>query len=130
MRLDLYRDEDTGIATLGRLYAEDEFIAYTLENTWLDNLSGLSCIPPGCYNMTTKRYGWVWDRYKKPVPILLGVEPRTEILIHPGNYAKDTLGCILVGDSKGTNAVWNSRRTWNFILPTLQVATEITIHQV
>lgn len=129
MKLKLIRDSDNGVCTLGRLYAEGEFIAWTLENTWVDNERAVSCIPLGCYRMETKQYGRFWERYKLPIPILLDTEPRAEILIHPGNYAKDTLGCILVGDSKGENAVWNSQRTWRFILPTLQSATEITIEK-
>lgn len=129
MRLELRREVDTGVSTSGSLYADGEFIAFTLENTWKDNKRSISCVPPGCYDMKAKEYGRFWDKFQTPIPMLQNVDGRSEILIHPGNYAKDTFGCILVGDSKGVNAVWNSRRTWNFILPTLQSATEITIYE-
>ena len=112
MRLILKRDEDNGECTLGRLYAEDEFLCFSLENTWKNNERRISCIPTGTYPLTTKEYGRFYDKYQMPIPILDNTEPRSEILIHPGNYAKDTLGCILLGDSKGDNAVWNSVRTW------------------
>ena len=112
MTLKLIRDDDNGERTLGRLYCEDEFLCYTLENTWADNTPRVSCIPTGVYPLTTKKYGRYWDKYKMPIPILKKTSPREQILIHPGNYAKDTLGCILVGDTKVENAVLNSRNTW------------------
>ena len=127
MKLKLVRDKDNGECTLGRLYAEGQFIAYTLENTWADNEPRVSCVPKGTYGLKTKTYGRYWKKYKIPIPILQEVPDRSEILIHPGNYAKDTLGCILVGDSKGDNAVWNSRATWHKIHPILAEANEITI---
>lgn len=127
MKLKLIRDEDNGISTIGRLYAEGEFLCYTLENPFVDNARAVSCVPTGCYGMETKRYGRFWDRWRVPIPILTGTEPRKEILIHIGNYSKDTEGCILVGDSKGINAVWNSKKTWFKHLSLLQTATEIVI---
>lgn len=128
MKLVLKRDTDNGECTLGRLYAEGEFLCYTLENTWADNEPRVSCIPEGTYPLETKKYGRYWEKYQPLViPILRDVPNRSEILIHPGNYAKDTLGCILVGDSKGENAVWNSRNTWKSIHNYLVEADSITI---
>ena len=112
MKLYLRRDIDTGKSTIGRLYAEDEFLCYTLENTWLNNKPRVSCIPPGCYTLSTKTYGRFYNIMKKPIPILGGTGSRSEILIHWGNYPKDTLGCILLGDSKGIDFVGSSRATW------------------
>ena len=112
MRLILKRDEDNGECTLGRLYVEDEFICYTLENTWKNNERRVSCIPEGCYPLTTKEYGRFYDKYQMPIPILEDTDPRSEILIHPGNFAKDTLGCILVGSTQVKSAVYDSVVTW------------------
>lgn len=50
------------------------------------------CIPQGLYNCrkyTSNDHKDVWK--------VLDVPGRTDILIHVGNYAKDTKGCILVG---------------------------------
>ena len=127
MTLELVRDEDTGEETLGRLYCEGEFLAFTIERPWKDNERRVSCIPEGCYPLTTKEYGRFWDKYKIPIPILLETEPRSEILIHPANYAKDLAGCIALGDSKGEHAVWNSVKTWIKHLPVIHACTQITI---
>ena len=127
MKLILKRDDDSGKRTIGRLYVEDEFICYTLENTWKNNEPRVSCIPEGTYPLTTKEYGRFYDKYQMPIPILGNTEPRSEILIHPGNYAKDTLGCILVGDSKGKNAVWRSVLTWKKFHSIITQCDSITI---
>ena len=111
----LTRYDHGKFATLGKLYVPDastvvasaiEF--YTLENPWLDNAKNISCIPEGeyiCKMRNSPRFGW---RYH-----LQGTEPRTWILIHPGNYPKDTKGCIMLGlaageTSDGEPAVWSS----------------------
>ena len=127
MKLKLIRDKDTGEATLGRLYAEGKLICYTLENTWIDNKRNISCIPEGNYSIELKEYGRFYDKYKHPIIKLTDVPGRSEILIHKGNYAKDTQGCILIGDSLGENAVWNSSKTYDRLYNLLSNSTEITI---
>ena len=127
MRLILKRDEDNGTSTSGRLYIEEEFLCYTLENSWLDNQVGISCVPKGLYGLHLKEYGRYWNIIQKPIPILLEVPNRSEILIHWGNYPDDTRGCILVGSGRGKNAVWNSLATWKEIHPYVVNATEILI---
>ena len=127
MKLTLKRDTDNGEETFGRLYADEDFICWTIERPWKNNERRVSCIPEGVYGLKTKEYGRFWDKYKKPIPILQDTKPRTEILIHPANYAKDLAGCIALGDSKGEHAVWNSVKTWKKWLPLISQCTEITI---
>ena len=127
MKLKLIRDEESENATIGRLFADDHFLAFTLENEWKDNEQRKSCIPDGTYEVYTKTYGRYYKSFGRPIPILRDVPNRSEILIHWGNYPKDTLGCILVGDSKGEEAVWNSKKTYRKIYPYLAQSTEITI---
>ena len=119
MDLNLIRDTFTDNSTIGRLYLGDEFLCYTLENCWKDNKKRISCIPEGRYELTTKEYGRFYDRYGHPIiKIVEGTVPnRSEILIHKGNYPKDTLGCILLGSTKGTDFVGNSSKTYNRIYP-------------
>ena len=130
IKLKLIRDHDSGESTIGRLYANEEFICFTLEDPWKENQRRISCIPPGCYKLETKTYGRYHDKYGVPIPILRDVPNRSEILIHPGNYSRDTQGCILVGDGKADNAVWNSVKTWKKLLPIFQTATEIEIEGI
>lgn len=65
---------------------------YTLELPFKNNAPIISCIPQGLYNVTkhnSKTHPDTWE--------VLNVPGREDILIHNGNYLKDTLGCVLVG---------------------------------
>ena len=63
-----------------------------MELPWIDNKRRISCIPEGQYKAVkhvSPKFGdclWIKD-----------VPNRSEILVHKGNYNKDTLGCILLG---------------------------------
>lgn len=68
----------------------------TLEDEWLDNAIGKSCVPDGvyiCEPFISEKFGDVWE--------LQPTEPRTAILIHAGNTNEDTRGCILPGKMFG-----------------------------
>lgn len=76
--------------TNGVLKLDDELICYTIELPWRNNLSRLSCIPPGEYRLV-KRYSENHGNHL----ILEAVEGRSLILIHPANNALEELrGCI------------------------------------
>ena len=62
-------------------------------------------IPPGRYAVVIS-YS---PKFKQWFPILLGVPMFKGIRIHAGNTAKDTAGCILVGENKEKGKVLNSR---------------------
>lgn len=96
-----YSGED---CTLGVMLGAG-WMLHTLENPWLDNQVNISCIPCGEYNVrpfSGARYHDVW--------ILENVKDRSYILIHYGNTAKDTEGCVLVGLSVGELAVDGERK--------------------
>src|SRR4051812_16047144 len=64
---------------------------YTLELPKNNGEAGF-CITQGLYNCiphNSPKHPDTWE--------LLNVPARTSILIHVGNYAQDTLGCILPG---------------------------------
>jgi hypothetical protein len=83
----------TADCTIGRLNY-GLFKCLTLELPWLDNQRNISCIPAGDYIATH------YDSPKHgPVLLLHGVPDRDFIEVHSGNYTRDVLGCILVGDS-------------------------------
>lgn len=86
--------------TLGELSSPEGLLLWVIELPWRDNALGKSCIPPGVYPCrwhNSPRFGWVYK--------LFGTEPRTEILIHVGNWAGDeslkfrsnSNGCLLPG---------------------------------
>lgn len=82
--------------TKGSFYVMDgEKLIYrckTLELPDLGNQKNVSCIPEGIYDVIktfTEKRG---NHFR-----FLDVPDRSEILIHKGNYTKDTQGCILPG---------------------------------
>ncbi len=70
-------------------------ICVTLENTWRDNAINISCIPFGRYIC----YKHLSHKFKIETYKVNQVPNRTHIIFHPGNTARDTLGCILLGTS-------------------------------
>jgi len=94
---------------IGKVYIDNQFFCYSLERPWLDNKPRISAIPEGgykCEQYSSKKYPSVVE--------LQNVSGRSKILIHAGNKAKDTKGCILLGDSYSESeggAVWNSKKT-------------------
>jgi hypothetical protein len=91
--LTIIRDRRSEWATLGRMSIDGEIVCHTLERPWLDNKRRVSCIPAGSYHGAIQHS----PRFQRDLPELLDVPGRSQILIHAGNTADDTEGCILVG---------------------------------
>ena len=60
------------------------------------NAVGQSCIPEGIYDVVMSNSPHFGYEYK-----VRHVPNRTSILIHSGNFVKDTDGCIILGDRVG-----------------------------
>jgi hypothetical protein len=91
-RLELHRIPTTGPVTSGVLVYSGLPIGVTLELPWKDNVKEISCIPKGiyiCKAWRSPRFGDVF--------MVDHVPDRAAILIHAGNSAADTRGCILPG---------------------------------
>ena len=109
MKLELKRFKATNDATLGRLYVDDVFECYTLEDEYREvKVAGETRIPAGTYNLIDRKYGGFYNRYSvrfapwhKGMIQLEDVPNFTDVLIHCGNTDEHTAGCILVG--KGYN---------------------------
>lgn len=95
-KLVIKRLSDDGRQTLGTgtLYDCDKkvFEFVTLEPPWRDNEKQVSCIPAGVYKVIPRKSPKYGNHYH-----VQDVNGRDYILIHFGNYAKDSTGCILVG---------------------------------
>ena len=130
--------------TIGDLYVDGIFFCNTLEDTVRilpllcpDTPQGIKCrckekvyaktaIPAGVYKISM-RYS---PRFKRVLPCLLDVSHFLGILIHSGNDAEDTEGCILVGKNTVKGKVLESRATSNRLNEILSNAKDIEIEIV
>ena len=130
--------------TIGRLYVDGKYFSDTLEDTdrGLDSnmsldvlkrkkLAHITAIPTGRYQVTMNVVSPRMNRssfYKQfgggRVPRLLNVPAYEGILIHCGNTAKDTDGCILVGKNTKVGMVLESRQTYANLYPLLEATAK------
>ncbi|WP_455659915.1 DUF5675 family protein [Phocaeicola faecalis] len=98
--------------TIGRLYVDDKYFCNTLEDTVRDlskekKIPGKTAIPYGEYKVV---FNWS-PKFGRNLPRLLNVPAFDGILIHPGNTANDSAGCILVGKNTEVGRLTESRYT-------------------
>ena len=111
----LIRDTFTKESTIGRLFINGESFCDTLENPWLDNQRNISCIPEGQYKVRLRLARESATRNYLHL-LVQDVPNRSYILFHRGNTAKDTSGCILVGNGRKQNIVENSRLAMDLVI--------------
>ena len=138
MKLTLKRTFKGPQYTIGKLYVNGVYECDTLEDTdrglnetqslleiQSKKVYGQTAIPTGTYsiNMTTvspKFKDRAWAKpYKGILPRLENVKGYEGVLIHVGNKAEDTLGCILVGENKVKGQVINSTATFYELMTVL-----------
>lgn len=133
MKLRLERKYKKAKYTIGNLYVNGKFFCNTIEDKDRGltsmmseeeikeiKVKGETAIPMGIYNIIIT-YS---PKYKKPMPLLLGVKGFEGIRIHSGNTEKDTEGCLIVGENKEVGKVINSRYTYNKLFNKLQKAID------
>lgn len=132
--------------TIGKMYIDGQYICDTLEdadrglnqNMSLKEINnkkvyGETAIPTGTYKVdmntvSPKFKSRTWAKpYGGKLPRLVSVPGYDGVLIHPGNKAEDTLGCILVGENKAIGQVLNSQTTFKRVMSILTEGTNITI---
>lgn len=120
MKIEVVRQKLTPFSAIGSLSVDGEFLCYTLEDT-VREIPGVSvekwkvqdrtAIPRGTYTLTTS----FSTRFKQNLPLLLGVPGYTGVRIHSGNTPEHTEGCILVGMTKSTDFVGDSRKAFKLL---------------
>lgn len=142
MELKLKRIAKKNGYTIGRLSINGKYFCDTLEDSdrGLDSgmsldvlkhkkLAHITAIPTGRYqvvmNVVSPRLSK--SKFYKQfgegrVPRLLNVPAYEGILIHCGNTAKDTDGCILVGKNSKVGMVLDSKITYSNFYPLLEAA--------
>lgn len=122
MNLTLYRTLLAPEYTLGRLFVDDTYECWTLEDTVRApgvKVYGKTAIPAGEYKVVID----LSHRFGKMMLHLLDVPLFDGIRIHSGNYTKDTDGCILVGyDRHGDGTIGRSRDALNTLQPKIASA--------
>lgn len=95
--------------TIGQLYIDGQYWCDTLEDRVRDlskerKVAGETAIPAGTYDVVVN----ISPKFKRLLPRLLSVQHFEGVLIHRGNTAADSAGCILVGENKAKGKVLNS----------------------
>lgn len=147
MTLELKRTNREKGYTDGLLFVDGRFICDTLEDRDRDeNRNGIfdgaerkvyaeTAIPNGTYRITLEHSPKFSPRYGgRKVPRLHNVPHFEGILIHTGNTAEDSAGCILVGRRCAPGRLTESVATFNRLLSLLEEAVargeelSITVH--
>lgn len=119
MILDLDRRFLGANYTIGKLYINGKYFCDTLEDPNRDHnrdgdlsdsgeskVYGDTCIPFGTYRIIVTKS----PRFKRDLPRLINVPYFEGVLIHRGNSAKHTHGCILLGENTVKGKVVNSTK--------------------
>lgn len=147
MKLTLKRIAKKSSYTIGKLYIDGVYECDTLEDTDRgltqdmllseikeNKIKGVTAIPSGTYGITLNVISPKFSKrsqYKSiggKLPRLLNVPGYEGVLIHIGNTAQDSEGCILVGQNSVVGKVLNSTATFNALYKKLKAAKDkITI---
>lgn len=144
MRLLLDRKWKKEGYTIGNLYVNGVFFCNTLEDTDRKltkdmspsavlrvKVKGKTAIPTGTYAVTLKvkspkfsasRYMKQYGFCKGYLPRILGIPGFDGVLIHIGNKAEDTDGCVLVGKNTVVGGLTKSTETFQNLYEKLRLA--------
>lgn len=119
MKLKLIRETYSKDSTIGRLYIDEVFFCYTLEDAVREKkIKNTTAIPAGEYKVIID----FSNRFQQLMPLLLNVPNFLGVRMHWGNYSKDTEGCILVGNKKGVDFIGNSKQCYSVLIAKMKSA--------
>lgn len=133
MELKLIRDVKTKQSTTGKLYVNDKFECFMLEDRDRGLKSDMpleqimkikikheTCIPSGRYQVIID----FSNRFQKLMPLVCKVPGYEGIRIHPGNYASNTSGCLLPGTARTADEVHYSRMAFDKLYQKIKEALD------
>jgi len=139
MKIKVVREVFTDKSTIGSLYLNDVFFCYTLEDKdrgleqsqsliiiQAKKLFGITAIPYGKYPLIVNKS----PKFGRLLPRLQGIKGFDGVLIHRGNSAEHSHGCILVGYKKGTDCIMESTKAEADLITILQRESTHTIEIV
>ena len=131
MKLTLKRIAKKPTYTIGKLYIDDVYFCDTCEDTdrglemsmplpmiKKTKVPGQTAIPYGTYELSMRIISPTYSKKKNfaftggVMPRLLNIPGWSGVLIHSGNTADDSEGCLLVGENKAVGKVLNSFATF------------------
>lgn len=144
MNITLDRFAKKNTYTIGRLYIDGEYVCNTIEDTDrgltqnmpVDKIKqikvpGKTAIPSGVYEITLKikspKYSnstYYVNFCNAYVPRLLNVPGYDGVLIHTGNTADDSQGCIIVGYNTIVGKVTDSKKAFQIVYNKLLAASK------
>jgi hypothetical protein len=121
LKLKVVRDTFTETSTIGKMLVNDEVFCDTLEDRVRHGVKvfGQTAIPEGTYDVIIAPSPAHDGRL---MPRILNVPGFYGILIHSGNDADDTKGCILVGFGRRVDWILNSRTAYQKLYPIIDEA--------
>lgn len=143
MELTINRIAPKETYTIGKLYVDGKYFCDTVEDKVRDlnkdgdlldagecKIASKTAIPYGRYEVTMKvkspkfsqraAYSWCGGY----LPRLINVKHFDGILIHAGNTAQDSAGCIIVGKNKVVGRVLESMDTLKKLYQVLKTASD------
>ena len=130
--------------TIGKLYIDGKYFCDTIEDTdrglrqdlpasvnRAKKRKGATAIPTGKYQITLGVRSPKFSKRKEYdfcggcLPRLLNVPAFEGVLIHAGNTANDTDGCLLVGKNKQVGKVLDSMATFKALYDELNKSTGV-----
>ena len=124
MKIEVKRLHRTDNSTIGELTIDGKFECYTLEDVErYVKIKGETAIPKGTYKVIINQS----NRFKRLLPLLIGVPNFEGVRIHAGNSNHDTEGCILVGQNRSVDYITKSRKAFDSLFKKMQDAKNITI---
>lgn len=147
MKLTVERKYKKDTYTIGKLYIDGKYFCDTIEDKdrGLDDSMtveevkkikkyGETAIPTGTYEIDMNTVSPKYSKnafYKKTcdckIPRLKNVKGFEGVLIHCGNTAEDSYGCILVGYNTVVGKVMNSRDTFTKFMDLIRDADNLTL---
>jgi hypothetical protein len=127
MNIKLRRFEFDTNYTIGKLYIDDVYFCFTLEDKVRptgEKVDGQTAIPYGTYSVIIDHS----NRFNRDLPHVLNVPGFEGIRIHTGNTDADTEGCILLGTTwAGKDFIGNSKFAFDPFFEKLKAAGKATL---
>ena len=124
MKIDVVRNILDENSTISDIFIDGLFTCYGLEDKVRPpeepKVFGETAIPYGTYDVVIS----FSPHFQRDLPLLVDVPNFEGVRIHPGNFPKDTEGCLLLGMGKSVDAITQSVAAFDRVFPQIRDAIE------